>query len=69
MFLMALGIQGTFGFTDYEFGRRRGSNTDSHFGCIINLLLIHFQIYYHLLILLILNNRHILHNKVLIIIK
>ena len=32
---------------------RRGSNTDSHFSCIINLLLIHFWIYYHLLMLLI----------------
>ena len=33
--------------------RRRGSETDSHFGSITNLLLIHFWIYYHLLILLI----------------
>ena len=35
MFLMALGIRGTFGFADYEFGGRRVSDTDSHFGCII----------------------------------
>ena len=42
MFFMALGIRGTFGFADYESGERRGLDTDSHFGCIINLLLIHF---------------------------
>ena len=42
MFLMALGIWGTFGFADYESGGRRGSDTDLHFGCIINLLFIHF---------------------------
>ena len=42
MFLMALGIPGTFGFADYEFGARRGSDRDSHFVCIINLLLIYF---------------------------
>ena len=42
MFLEALGIPGTFGSADYESGGRRGSDTDSHFGCIINLLLIHF---------------------------
>ena len=53
MFLMALGIRGTFGFSDYEFGARWGSDTDSHFVFIINLLLIHFLIYYHLSILLI----------------
>ena len=35
MFLMALGIRGTFGFADYESGEREGSDTDSHFGCII----------------------------------
>ena len=33
--------------------RRRGSETGSHFGCITNLLLIHFWIYYYLLVLLI----------------
>ena len=53
MFLMELGIQGTFGFVDYESRERWGSDTDSRSGCIINLLLIHFWIYYHLLILLI----------------
>ena len=42
MFLMAFGIQGIFGYADYESGGRRGSETDSHFGCITNLLLIHF---------------------------
>ena len=42
MFLMALGIRGIFGFADYESGGRRDSYTDLHFGCIINLLLIHF---------------------------
>ena len=42
MFLMALGIPGTFGFADYESGGRWGSDTDLHFRCIINLLLIHF---------------------------
>ena len=52
MFLMALGIQWTFGFVDYEFEERRGSDKDSHFGCIIYLLLIHFLIYYNSLILL-----------------
>ena len=44
---------GAFGFTDYESGRRWGPDTDSHFGCNINLLLINFWIYYHLLMLLI----------------
>ena len=39
---MELGIQGALGFADYESGGRRGSDTDSHFVCIINLLLIHF---------------------------
>ena len=34
---MTLGIRG---FADYKSEGRRG--TDSHFGCIINLLLIHF---------------------------
>ena len=53
MFLIVLGIRGTFGFADYESEGRRGSETDSHFGCIINLLLMHFLIYYHQLILLI----------------
>ena len=43
MFLMALGIRGTFGFADYESGRRRDSDTDSHFGCI---LLVGLLIYY-----------------------
>ena len=38
MFLMALGIRGTFGFNDYESGGRRGLDTDSHFGCSVNLL-------------------------------
>ena len=38
IFFMALGIRETFGFTDYESGGRRRSDTDSHFGCIINLL-------------------------------
>ena len=42
MFFMALGIQGTFGLADYESGGRRGSDTDLHFGCIIDLLLINF---------------------------
>ena len=42
MLLMALGIPGTLGFADYESGGRQGSDTDSHFGCIINLLLTHF---------------------------
>ena len=76
MFSMALSIWGTFGFADYESGERRGLDTDSRFGCIINLLSIHFWINYHLLILLlyltlllIITNKHILHNKVLIIIK
>ena len=53
MALMALGIRESFGFADYESGGRRGSEVDSHFGCIINLLLIHFRIYFHLLMLLI----------------
>ena len=53
MFLMVLNIRGTCGFADYKSGGRRGSNTDSHFGCIVNLLLIHFLIYYHVLMLLI----------------
>ena len=38
MFLMELGIWRAFRFADYESGGRRGSHTDSHFGCIINLL-------------------------------
>ena len=42
MFSMALSIWGTFGFADYESGERRGLDTDSRFGCIINLLSIHF---------------------------
>ena len=42
MSLMAFGISGTFEFADYESGGRRGSDTDSLFGFIINLLLIHF---------------------------
>ena len=42
MFLIALGIPGTFGFADHESGGRPGSDTHSHFGSIINLLLIHF---------------------------
>ena len=41
---MELGIQGAFGFADYESG-------GGGIGCIINLLLIHFLSYYHLLIL------------------
>ena len=53
MFLMTVDIGGTFGFADYESGGRRGLDTDLHFGCIINFLLIHFWIYYHLSILLI----------------
>ena len=39
---MALDIQGTFGFAEYESEGRRGSDTDSHFAYIINSLLIHF---------------------------
>ena len=50
---MELGIRGAFRFADYQSGGRRGSYTDSHFSCIINLLFIHFWIYYHLLMLLI----------------
>ena len=42
MFFMALGTPGIFGFADFESGGRRGLDTGSHFGCIINLLLIHF---------------------------
>ena len=38
MFLIALGIPGTFGFADYKSRGRRGSVSDPHFGCIINLL-------------------------------
>ena len=38
MFSMTLGIPETFGFADYESGKRRNSDTDSHFGCFINLL-------------------------------
>ena len=53
MFFTALGIRGTFGFANYESGGRRGSDTDSHFGCIIHLLLIHFRSYYYSLLLLI----------------
>ena len=37
---MELGIRGALGFADSESGGKRDSNTDSHFGCIINLLLI-----------------------------
>ena len=70
---MELGIRGAFGFANYGSGGRRGSDIDSHFGCIINLLLINFRIYYHLIMLLtlilIITNRHILDNKVLIMIK
>ena len=71
---MERSIRGAFGFADYEFGGRRGLDTNSHFACIINLLLIHFWIYVHLLMLLIdliiiISNRHILDNKVLIIMK
>ena len=47
MFLMALGIRWTCGFADYESEGRRGSDINSHFGCIINLFLINFGIYYH----------------------
>ena len=47
---MTLGIRKTFEFADYESG---GGGVQKHFGCITNLLLIHFWIYYHLLILLI----------------
>ena len=50
---MALGIRGTFRLADYKFEGRRGSDADSHFGCIVSLLLIDFWIYYHLLTLLI----------------
>ena len=39
---MTLGIRGTFEFADYESGGGGGSETDSYFGCITNLLLIHF---------------------------
>ena len=42
-------LRGAFGFADYESGERRGSYTDSHFGGIINLILIHFSICYHFL--------------------
>ena len=42
MFLMALCIQGSYRFADY----------DSHFSCIMNLSLIRFWVHYHLLILL-----------------
>ena len=42
MYYMALGIRGTFRFADYESERRRGSDTDSYFDCIIDLLLMHF---------------------------
>ena len=42
-----LGIRGAFSFADYKFGE------EAHFCCIINLLLIHFLIYYHILMLLI----------------
>ena len=38
MFLMELSIRGTFGFADYESGGRRGSDIDSHFRCIINII-------------------------------
>ena len=41
-FLMELSIWGALGFVNYEFERRRGSDTNSHFGCNISLLLIHF---------------------------
>ena len=63
---MELGIRRASGFADYESGGRRGSDKNSHFYCIINLLLTHFWIYFwielnifelwidhHLLILLI----------------
>ena len=50
---MELGIRGAFDFADYESGERRGSDTDSHFDCIINSLLIHFWIYYYLFTLLV----------------
>ena len=53
MFLIELCIRKAFGFADYELGGTWGSDTESHFGCIINLLWIHFWIYYYLLILLI----------------
>ena len=46
MFLMALGIRGAFKFADYESEGRWGSDTDSHFGCIINLLLYIFEFYH-----------------------
>ena len=42
MFLMALGIRETFGYADCKSGGRRGSDTVSHFGYIIKLLLINF---------------------------
>ena len=37
MFLMALGIRGTFSFADYESGEKHSSDIDLHFGYIINL--------------------------------
>ena len=48
---MELGTRRAFGFADYESGGRRGLDTDSHFGFIINLLLINFLICYSLLML------------------
>ena len=62
MFLMDLCTRGPFEFADYESEGKRGSDTDSHFGCIINSLLIHFWIYYYLFILFIITNRHISDN-------
>ena len=38
---MELDIGGTFGFAACESEGRWDSDTNSHFGCIINLLLIH----------------------------
>ena len=37
---MELDIPGAFEFTDYEFGGRRGSDTDLHFDWIFYLLLL-----------------------------
>ena len=49
MFLMAFDIPEIYGFADYESERTRGQ-IKMH---ILVVLLIHFWIYYHLLILLI----------------
>ena len=42
---MDLGIQAAFGFADYEFGGSWGSDTDSHFGCIIIDCILIYNIY------------------------